>query len=90
MLGYCGRDCEHCESFNAKTGDGNRCTGCRSEGPAADLRNSECPIRLCARDNRQAICAGCSSFPCEKLNGILEEDPDAKEHLYNILGCQYT
>lgn len=85
MLGYCGRDCEDCESFHAAANESDRCTGCRSEGSTANILGGDCEIRLCAQRNRQPICATCSSFPCSKLDKIFTQNPAAKEHLYKLL-----
>ncbi len=86
MLGYCGRDCENCEAFHASAVEKNHCTGCRSEGPNANICSKDCHIRLCAQSKRQALCANCIEFPCSKLNRIFEITPEAKYHSYLILG----
>lgn len=85
MLGYCGRDCEDCESFHAPADESERCTGCRSEGRNANILCGDCQIRLCAQRNRQPICATCAIFPCSKLDEIFIQSPAAKEHLYKLL-----
>jgi|GEM_PF-5453482 len=86
MVGYCGRDCEDCEFFHASTADGGNCRGCRSDAPTSDLCTRDCTIRLCAQRNRQAICANCLAFPCERLNRLFLDNRDAKNSLYGILG----
>lgn len=87
MLGYCGRDCEQCEAYSP-AGDGHsHCTGCRSEGPACHIPGKDCPIRLCARKNRQAFCATCFGYPCSKLKEIFARHPYAEEQLNKLLGA---
>jgi hypothetical protein len=86
MLGYCGRDCETCEAFHASADEGNHCTGCKSEGPDANICGRDCQIRLCARSKRHAICADCNDFPCIKLKNVFDQTPEARHQLYRILG----
>ncbi|APG25158.1 MAG: DUF3795 domain-containing protein [Syntrophotalea acetylenica] len=86
MLAYCGKDCEQCEAYAPLVEDASFCSGCRSEGPGCNILGRNCAIRLCARTNRQAICATCSVFPCAKLKELFLLHPDAETQLNRLSG----
>lgn len=56
------------------------CTGCNSEGTTFSYC-SICDIRKCAMDKGVKLCAYCVDYPCEKLEPIHSNVPEAKEYL---------
>ena len=55
------------------------CRGCRS---ADRFYYCEiCGIRACSIEKRLEHCGKCDSFPCSKVNAVLDHAPAAKERL---------
>ena len=56
-----------------------QCPGCQKGGG-----NPECPIRICSKEKGYQSCAECDSFPCEKVQGIIDSYPPAKDNILEI------
>ena len=55
------------------------CLGCRSG--TRFYYCHICGIRACSIEKQLAHCAECDSFPCSKLNAVLDHAPSAKKRL---------
>lgn len=58
------------------------CLGCKSDILFGYCKS--CEIRACSTGNQFDSCAGCSTFDCDKLEGILQHSPDARERLQKL------
>lgn len=56
------------------------CTGCKSEGKRFFFCRI-CGIKKCAEEKGHDTCAGCSDFACEKIEGLMQMDPNVKKAL---------
>jgi hypothetical protein len=43
-----------------------------------------CEIRKCAQAMQLTSCAQCENFPCEKLDSIFSNNPEAKKTLLKV------
>ena len=58
------------------------CTGCRLPGVKTMYCDSLCPIRQCAKAREMETCGSCPEMKtCEKLNAIIQNNPDAGRRL---------
>ena len=73
------------KEFNAeiKPEDIN-CYGCLAEGGDLFGHCKVCEIRKCAKDKHMVNCGFCEDYPCETLDFILNNVPDAKKTLDEI------
>jgi hypothetical protein len=56
-----------------------QCPGCQKGGG-----NPECQIRICSKEKGYQTCAECDSFPCEKVQVIIDGYPLAKDNILEI------
>ena len=56
-----------------------QCEACRGGGG-----NPMCTIRVCCREKKYQTCAECETFPCDKINVILDNYPPVKDNLLKI------
>lgn len=59
-----------------------RCLGCKASDTSFWSR--QCKIRTCAEERGLEFCYQCKDFPCEELQGFLENHPQARENLRTI------
>lgn len=58
------------------------CTGCRLPGVKTMYCDSLCSIRQCAKAREMETCGSCPELKtCEKLNAIIQNNPDAGKRL---------
>jgi hypothetical protein len=55
------------------------CLGCKSDVVFGYCK--VCEIRACSSEKSLENCGSCSSFSCDKVEGILKHAPDARERL---------
>lgn len=60
-----------------------RCQGCIQDEQIFSWC-SQCPIRICCRDNGYENCAYCEEYICDKLTMTFEKTPEAKKRLDEI------
>lgn len=60
------------------------CSGCTDLKGKCFKYCRECEIRLCGIKNRVENCALCGSYPCDKIEKLIERSPKAGEALENI------
>ena len=60
------------------------CSGCTDLKGKCFKYCRECQIRLCGIKNKVKNCALCSSYPCDKIEELIERSPKAGEALENI------
>ncbi len=56
-----------------------QCPNCQKGGG-----NPECQIRICSKEKGYQSCAECDSFPCEKVQVIIDSYPLAKDNILEI------
>jgi hypothetical protein len=56
------------------------CTGCKSEGKRFFFCRI-CGIKKCAEEKGVENCAHCPDFGCEKIEGLMQMDPNVKKAL---------
>lgn len=59
------------------------CDGCTQDGRVNQFCR-ECGVRLCAIERGVVNCAHCLDYGCEKLTGLFQHIPVAKENLERI------
>jgi hypothetical protein len=57
------------------------CTGCLSAGVKTYYCDQLCEVRKCAVKKSVGTCADCSDFPCDVLEKILSQAPQARKNL---------
>ena len=57
------------------------CTGCKSKGVKFFYCQNLCEIRKCALQKGIETCAPCSEYPCDKLDFVHKNAPNAKTTL---------
>ncbi len=60
------------------------CDGCLSEGGRLFGHCKVCEIRNCGMEKEVENCAHCNDYPCNKLDFIFENAPEAKKRLEEI------
>jgi len=79
-LGYCGLYCAGCGTFQAtaagtgleyEPGKFTTCRGCAST--ELSLWCAGCAIKDCAREKGVRYCLQCGDFPCDKIQGFMED-----------------
>jgi len=78
------RQCAIAYGINIQLSDVTDCDGCRAESGRLFSGCRNCDIRNCAREKGVENCAHCSDYPCEKLEGIFGQEPEAKVRLDDI------
>jgi len=66
-----------------KTEDIN-CEGCQSNGGRLFNYCKVCEIRKCGKEKNLINCGYCGEYPCQKLDFIFSNAPDAKKRLDKI------
>jgi len=56
-----------------------QCAGCQKGGGPP-----QCQIRACCREKGYQTCAGCDSYPCEKVKYIVDGYPGSKDNIMDI------
>lgn len=56
------------------------CTGCKSEGKRFFYCRI-CGIKKCVEEKGLETCAYCDDFGCEKIEGLMQMDPNVKKSL---------
>ncbi|MHB9025095.1 MAG: DUF3795 domain-containing protein [Armatimonadota bacterium] len=63
------------------------CKGCHAESGTIFISCARCPIRSCARNHGYLSCAECPDWQtCERLAGLLADDPQARHNLEELSG----
>jgi hypothetical protein len=57
------------------------CDGCLSEGERIFNYCKVCEIRKCGKEKGLKNCGHCGEYPCQKLDFIFNNAPDAKKRL---------
>lgn len=61
------------------------CDGCTAGTGRVIDHWHECEIRKCAGETKKVTtCAHCNDYPCETLNGMLNQAPELKANLESI------
>jgi hypothetical protein len=60
------------------------CDGCLSDGERLFNYCKVCEIRKCGKEKDIMNCGYCGEYPCQKLNFIFNNTPDAKKRLDKI------
>ena len=69
-------------NMSLEADDVGDCDGCRSD--RLFVTCAACEIRGCVREKKLASCAFCGQYACERLQGILREDPAARQRLETL------
>lgn len=75
------RQCATEYGINIQLRDVTDCDGCTAETGRIFSGCRNCTIRNCARERGVENCAHCGDYPCEKLDDIFGQEPDAKVRL---------
>jgi hypothetical protein len=75
------RQCAITYGIDIQLADVTDCDGCRAESGRLFSGCRKCAIRNCAMEREVEGCARCSDYPCEKLDDIFRQEPDAKARL---------
>jgi hypothetical protein len=87
LIGYCGLYCGGCGVYQRavandpvidQNGIPMYCEGCRSDRTTKWC--TECGIKECNRKKGLKICNECADYPCDMLNGFINDD-NYKYHL---------
>ncbi|MBN1984466.1 MAG: DUF3795 domain-containing protein [Chitinivibrionales bacterium] len=60
------------------------CVGCLSKKEPLFNHCKVCEIRSCSQNKELDNCAGCSDYPCSKLDFIFKSEPAAQKRLDTI------
>ena len=57
------------------------CDGCTAQSGRLFSTCANCRVRTCAQERDLENCAHCEDYPCDRLLGVFEVEPAAKQRL---------